>query len=56
MILDLFKLTDLARTQADIDAVVDEVRRRGRRALAVRTDVVKTDDLRLSQRSYGSGS
>jgi 7-alpha-hydroxysteroid dehydrogenase len=34
-----------ARTQADIDAVADEVRRRGRRALAVRTDVVKTEDL-----------
>jgi 3-oxoacyl-[acyl-carrier protein] reductase len=34
-----------ARTQADIDAVADEVRRRGRRALAVGTDVVKTDDL-----------
>jgi 7-alpha-hydroxysteroid dehydrogenase len=34
-----------ARTQADIDAVADEVRRRGRRALAVRIDVVRTDDL-----------
>src|SRR5262249_31390687 len=34
-----------ARTQADIDAVADEVRRRGRRALAVPTDVVKTEDL-----------
>jgi 7-alpha-hydroxysteroid dehydrogenase len=34
-----------ARTQADIDAVADEVRHRGRRALAVRTDVVRTADL-----------
>jgi 7-alpha-hydroxysteroid dehydrogenase len=34
-----------ARTQSDIDAVADEVRRRGRRALAVRTDVMRTEDL-----------
>ena len=34
-----------ARTQADIDAVADEVRERGRRALAVRTDVMQTEDL-----------
>jgi len=34
-----------ARTQADIDAVADEVRRRGRRALAVRTDVMQTAEL-----------
>ena len=34
-----------ARTEADIEAVADEVRRRGRRALAVRTDVVRTEDL-----------
>src|SRR4029450_10236124 len=34
-----------ARTQADIDAVAEEVRRRGRRALAVRTDVMRTEDL-----------
>ena len=34
-----------ARTQSDIDAVADEVRRRGRRALAVRTDVIRTEDL-----------
>jgi NAD(P)-dependent dehydrogenase (short-subunit alcohol dehydrogenase family) len=34
-----------ARTQADIDAVADEVRRCGRRALAVRTDVMQTADL-----------
>jgi 7-alpha-hydroxysteroid dehydrogenase len=34
-----------ARTQADIDAVADEVRQRGRRALAVRTDVMKTPEL-----------
>jgi len=34
-----------ARTQSDIDAVADDVRRRGRRALAVRTDVMRTEDL-----------
>lgn len=34
-----------ARTQGDIDAVADEVRRRGRRALAVHTDVMRTEDL-----------
>jgi 7-alpha-hydroxysteroid dehydrogenase len=34
-----------ARTQADIDATAAEVRRRGRRALAVRTDVMKTAEL-----------
>ena len=34
-----------ARTQADIDAVADEVRARGRRALAVATDVMQTADL-----------
>ncbi|MBX3027123.1 glucose 1-dehydrogenase [bacterium] len=34
-----------ARTQADIDAVADEVRARGRRALAVRTDVMETAQL-----------
>jgi 7-alpha-hydroxysteroid dehydrogenase len=34
-----------ARTQSDIDAVAEEVRRRGRKALAVRTDVMRTEDL-----------
>jgi 7-alpha-hydroxysteroid dehydrogenase len=34
-----------ARTQADIDTVADAVRARGRRALAVRTDVMRTEDL-----------
>jgi 7-alpha-hydroxysteroid dehydrogenase len=34
-----------ARTQADIDATADEVRRRGRKALPVRTDVMQTEDL-----------
>ena len=34
-----------ARTQDDIDAVADEVRARGRKALAVRTDVMRTEDL-----------
>ena len=34
-----------ARTPADIDAVADAVRSRGRRALAVRTDVMRTEDL-----------
>jgi 7-alpha-hydroxysteroid dehydrogenase len=34
-----------ARTQADIDAVADEVRSRGRKALAVRTDVMRSEDL-----------
>jgi len=34
-----------ARTQADIDAVAEEVRRRGRRALAIKTDVMQTADL-----------
>jgi 7-alpha-hydroxysteroid dehydrogenase len=34
-----------ARTQADIDATADTVRARGRRALAVRTDVMQTGDL-----------
>lgn len=34
-----------ARTQGDIDAVADAVRGRGRRALAVRTDVMRTEDL-----------
>jgi 7-alpha-hydroxysteroid dehydrogenase len=34
-----------ARTQGDIDAVADAVRARGRRALAVRTDVMRTEDL-----------
>jgi 7-alpha-hydroxysteroid dehydrogenase len=34
-----------ARTQADLDAVAEEVRRRGRRALAVPTDVMKTEEL-----------
>ena len=34
-----------ARTQADLEAVADEIRRRGRRALAVPTDVMKTEDL-----------
>jgi len=34
-----------ARTQADIDAVAAEVRDRGRQALAVRTDVMHTEDL-----------
>ena len=35
-----------ARTEADIDAVAEQVRRRGRKALAVRTDVMRTEDLR----------
>jgi 7-alpha-hydroxysteroid dehydrogenase len=34
-----------ARTQSDIEAVAGEVRRRGRKALPVRTDVVRTEDL-----------
>ena len=34
-----------ARTQDDIDATVEGVRERGRRALAVRTDVTKTEEL-----------
>jgi len=34
-----------ARTQADLDAVAEEIRRRGRRALAVPTDVMKTEEL-----------
>jgi 7-alpha-hydroxysteroid dehydrogenase len=34
-----------ARTQADIDATAEAVRARGRRALAVRTDVMVTADL-----------
>lgn len=34
-----------ARTQADLDAVAQEVQKRGRRALAVQTDVMKTEDL-----------
>jgi 7-alpha-hydroxysteroid dehydrogenase len=34
-----------ARTEADIEAVAGEVRSRGRRALAVRTDVMQTEDL-----------
>ena len=34
-----------ARTQADIDAVADQVRRLGRRALAVATDVTVTEQL-----------
>lgn len=34
-----------ARTQGDLDSVVKEVRERGRRALAVRTDVMQTADL-----------
>jgi len=34
-----------ARTPADIDHVAEEVRGRGRRALAVRTDVMRTEDL-----------
>jgi 7-alpha-hydroxysteroid dehydrogenase len=34
-----------ARTQADLDAVADQVRARGRRALPVRTDVMQTADL-----------
>jgi 7-alpha-hydroxysteroid dehydrogenase len=34
-----------ARTQADIDGVASAVRDRGRRALAVRTDVMQSDDL-----------
>src|SRR5262249_22856202 len=34
-----------ARTQADIDAVADEVRRRGRRSLSIKTDVMQTEDL-----------
>jgi len=34
-----------ARTEADIEATVREVEKRGRRALAVRTDVLETADL-----------
>jgi len=34
-----------ARTQPDIDGVAEEVRRRGRRAIAVKTDVMQTADL-----------
>jgi 7-alpha-hydroxysteroid dehydrogenase len=34
-----------ARTRDDIDGVADEVRARGRRALAVPTDVMRTEDL-----------
>jgi 7-alpha-hydroxysteroid dehydrogenase len=34
-----------ARTQQDIDAVAEEIRALGRRALAVPTDVTRTDDL-----------
>jgi len=34
-----------ARTEADIESTAKEVRSRGRRALAVRTDVVQTPDL-----------
>ena len=34
-----------ARTEADIDAVADEVRALGREALPVRTDVMQSDDL-----------
>ena len=34
-----------ARTQADIDETAEGVRARGRRALAVRTDVTKTEEL-----------
>jgi len=34
-----------ARTESDIDAVAQAVRERGRRALAVRTDVMKSEDL-----------
>jgi 7-alpha-hydroxysteroid dehydrogenase len=40
-----------ARTQADIDAVADEVRSRGRQALAVRTDVMRTEDLEALARA-----
>jgi len=40
-----------ARTQADIDAVADQVRRRGRQALAVRTDVMRTEDLEALARA-----
>lgn len=35
----------VARTQADIDAVADEVRSLGRRAVAVVADVLRTEDL-----------
>jgi len=34
-----------ARTEADIESTASEVRARGRRALAVRTDVLETSDL-----------
>jgi 7-alpha-hydroxysteroid dehydrogenase len=34
-----------ARTEADIEAVAQAVRERGRRAVAVRTDVMKSEDL-----------
>jgi 7-alpha-hydroxysteroid dehydrogenase len=34
-----------ARTQADIDATAEQVRQRGRNALAIQTDVTVTDDL-----------
>ena len=43
-----------ARTQADIDAVADEVRGRGRRALAVRTDVMQTRGSRSARRARRS--
>jgi NADP-dependent 3-hydroxy acid dehydrogenase YdfG len=41
----LYVVVCAARTQADIDAVADDVGRRGRRAIAVPTDVMKTEDL-----------
>jgi 7-alpha-hydroxysteroid dehydrogenase len=43
-----------ARTEADIDAVAEEVRALGRRAVAVVTDVLQTDELaRLVERTVG---
>ena len=35
----------LARTQADIDSVAEQIRAKGRRALAVRADVTKAEDV-----------
>ncbi len=44
-----------ARTQGDIDAVADEVRSRGRRALAVCTDVMRTEHLEALVRATLEG-
>ena len=43
-----------ARTAADVEAVAEEARARGRRALAVPTDVMQADDLdRLVEATVG---